>query len=239
MAERGNDGWVLAVALFLPTVITYFYFVHFGDNATVTQQAAYVIGKIAQFSLPVLWLHRLPATTRAGRRTVDWWLGVGFGVVVVLMVWVTYFAALSSSPLAAQLTTSVQQKITGLNLATPARYLALGIAYSVVHSWLEEYYWRWFVYGQLRHQLGETPANLVSSVGFTLHHIVVLVTLIGWSSPWTYVFCVGVALGGSFWAWLYERSRCLGPIWCSHLLVDAAIFGIGYVLVMPLWEAVP
>ena len=53
----------------------------------------------------------------------------------------------------------------------------------------------------------------------------------GFSSPATWLFSVCVAVGGAMWAWLYERTGSLLGPWLSHLLVDAAIFAIGYDLV--------
>jgi membrane protease YdiL (CAAX protease family) len=40
-----------------------------------------------------------------------------------------------------------------------------------------------------------------------------------------------VALGGGFWAWLYERTGSIFGPWLSHLLIDAGIFWIGYDLI--------
>ena len=34
--------------------------------------------------------------------------------------------------------------------ADTGKYVALAVFYALVHSLLEEYYWRWFVFGQLR-----------------------------------------------------------------------------------------
>lgn len=41
---------------------------------------------------------------------------------------------------------------------------------------------------------------------------------------------LAVAVGGAFWAWLYHRSGSLLGPWISHMLVDAAIFGVSYQL---------
>ena len=40
-----------------------------------------------------------------------------------------------------------------------------------------------------------------------------------------------VAIGGAFWAWLYNRTNSLLAPWVSHALIDAGIFWIGYDLV--------
>ena len=44
-------------------------------------------------------------------------------------------------------------------------------------------------------------------------------------------FSASVAIGGAVWAWLYDRSGSLLGPWLSHILIDAAIFIIGYDLI--------
>jgi len=65
--------------------------------------------------------------------------------------------------------------------------------------------------------------------------VILLATYFGWLSPWTYLLSLGVAVGGIFWAWLYHRSGSLYGPWLSHLLIDAAIFVVGYDLVSDLF----
>ena len=45
----------------------------------------------------------------------------------------------------------------------------------------------------------------------------------GWRS-----FPFASAWGAQIWAWLYETTGALYASWISHLLIDAAIFAIGY-----------
>ena len=37
-----------------------------------------------------------------------------------------------------------------------------------------------------------------------------------------------VAVGGAFWAWLFQRTGSLVAVWWSHVLIDAALMAIGY-----------
>jgi membrane protease YdiL (CAAX protease family) len=113
------------------------------------------------------------------------------------------------------------------------KFALLGLGYSVVHSLLEEYYWRWFVFAQLRHRTSLLTAVLVSSLGFMAHHVIVLATYFGWDSPISYLASIGVAVGGAVWALLYERTGSLYGGWLSHCLVDAAIFLIGFEMLRP------
>jgi len=126
---------------------------------------------------------------------------------------------------------TVRQKVSGMNLDTPLRFAALGVFYSLIHSYLEEYYWRWFVFVRLRDYLPDGQAMLVSSLGFMAHHVILLATFFGWDSPLTWLFSAGVAIGGYVWAWLYRHTGNLLYPWISHLIVDAAIFTLGYFLV--------
>ena len=128
-----------------------------------------------------------------------------------------------SSPAAA-----IRSKIRGLGVDRLWKFIALGAFYAVFHSLLEEYYWRWFVFQRLRRLWPLTSAIGLSSIAFMAHHVILMAVFFGWSSPWTYFFSLSVAVGGAVWAWLYARSGSIYGPWLSHLLVDAAIFLIGY-----------
>jgi membrane protease YdiL (CAAX protease family) len=126
----------------------------------------------------------------------------------------------------------IRGKIEEFNCATPIRYVGLAAFLAVGHSLLEEYYWRWFVFGRLRRLLSLPSAATLSGLAFMAHHVIVL----GQFFPndfWTAAvpFSICIAGGGAFWAWLYNRSGSIYSPWLSHLLVDVAIMAIGYDLV--------
>ena len=62
-------------------------------------------------------------------------------------------------------------------------------------------------------------------------HVIHLVKFFGWDSPAVWLFAPAVAVGGAVWAWIYHRSKTLYGPWISHLLVDIAIYAIGYDLI--------
>ena len=109
--------------------------------------------------------------------------------------------------------------------------LAFALFLSIPHSLLEEYYWRWFVFGQLRRTAPFGVALAVSSLAFMSHHVIVIHQMLqqGWGV--TLFFSLCVAAGGAAWAWLYERSRSLYGPWISHLLVDCGIMYLGFDLI--------
>jgi membrane protease YdiL (CAAX protease family) len=155
-------------------------------------------------------------------------LGLGFGLLVLAAMVGLYEALWKTGELFAGAGQEIRGKIVDLGIDRLWIYAAVGVFYAVCHSGLEEYYWRWFVFGQLRYRLRPASALAVSSVAFMAHHVILLATYFGWSSPWTYAFSLAVAVGGAVWAWLYQRSGSLAGPWLSHLVVDAAIFLVGY-----------
>ncbi len=211
-----------------PAALTWVYFFAFDGHPAGAQQAAYGIGKTIQFAFPAIWVllverRRLkwPATATRGVP-----FGVAFGAAIAGLMLIAYFAWLGPSGFFMQTATSVKGKLNGIGITTPAEMIILGVFYSLVHSLAEEYYWRWFVFGELRRGLSSTWAIVVSSLAFMAHHVIVLWYYLPF--PWWLLVSLSVAVGGGVWAWLYERSGSLLGPWLSHLLIDAAIFAIGY-----------
>jgi membrane protease YdiL (CAAX protease family) len=225
--------WGLALALLLPSVLTWCYFVALAESPRATQQAVYALGKIVQFGFPlafVVLVAREPVQFRW-----RWRSGLHEGVLsgIVIMAFIIGLwsvLARTGATLVVDLVPNVSAKIASLGVATPLRYASLTLFYSVVHTFLEEYYWRWFVFARLRRRTSLNLSIALSSVGFMAHHIIVMGVYAGRSSPYTYIFSVAVAIGGAYWAWLYERSKTLVAPWVSHFFVDVAIFGVGYTL---------
>jgi membrane protease YdiL (CAAX protease family) len=230
-----NDRFALGFALVFPTLVTWVYFVSLAGASTGVQQASYSVGKVIQFAFPLVWVVivqrqrlRLEKPRAAGLAT-----GAGFGMLVVIAMMVLYHAYLKPAGYFTAAAAVVNEKVGRFGVDSFAKYAALGVFYSACHSFFEEYYWRWFVFAQLRRLASRRAAITVSSLGFMAHHVVLLGTIFGWASPATYLFSVSVAVGGAVWAWLYDRTSSIYGPWLSHLLVDAGIFLIGYDLLKP------
>lgn len=162
-------------------------------------------------------------------RFVAW--GVAFGLVVFVAMLLAYHAWFKPGGFLGAAADEIAAKVGRFGIQGLGPFIVLGCFYSVVHSFLEEYYWRWFVFGQLRQFIPWKAAIAVSSLAFMGHHVLVLAIYFGWGSVWTWLFSMAVAVGGAFWAWLYHQSDSLWGPWISHLLVDAAIFTVGYDLI--------
>ena len=220
----------VACAMVFPSVLTWTYFEMLAHRPPIVQQSVYVVGKTLQFGFPLLW-----ALCVAGEK-IQWpWPsrrgltpGIAFGLLVCLAMAALYFGAFKPFGLLVQPGREVRAKILQLGLQQLWKYAAVGVFYALCHSLLEEYYWRWFVFGRMRAFLPLPAAIAVSSAGFTAHHLILLARYFGWQSPWTYLLCLGIAAGGAVWAAMYQRSGSLYGPWASHGLVDAAIFALGF-----------
>lgn len=232
------SGLVFAIAF--PTILTWAYFVFAGRYSSGTQQSVYLIAKIVQFSFPAVWtLFVLREPLRTARPTASGiLLGIVFGISVVATGMAVFDFVLRDTAMFTEAAMLIRRKIEAFGINSAWNYAVLAGFYSLVHSLLEEYYWRWFVFRQLRQLLTEWPAIMLSAVAFTLHHIVVLSIFFN-GAPWLIaLLSAGVFVGGAFWAWLYERSHSIFDTWLSHLLIDAGIFFIGYELVRHTFAAV-
>jgi membrane protease YdiL (CAAX protease family) len=158
-----------------------------------------------------------------------------FALVVAAVMLGGYFGGLRGSSFLKNTPARLQQKLHEVSMDTPGRYALLALFLVAAHSLLEEYYWRWFVFGGLRQFLSLVPAMALSSLAFMAHHVVVLYVYLP-GKLWSAVlpFALAIAVGGAVWAWLYDRGGSLVAPWLSHLLIDAAIFVIGWDLLWPI-----
>ncbi|MEM8944189.1 MAG: type II CAAX endopeptidase family protein [Planctomycetota bacterium] len=235
--HRQRDVYAVLFALVLPTFVTLAYFVWSDGMHAGLRQGIYAVAKVVQFLLPIVWVvfvqRQRPRFGFKSRNGLV--LGIGFGVAVLVAALGLYHGWLSKSEVFVDGTAAIREKIASLGVGSVWRFAAMGVFYSLVHSLLEEYYWRWFVFDQLKRLISVGGAIAVSSLGFMAHHVLVVGEFFGYGSPLTWLLSAAVAIGGWFWAWLYHRSGSLIGPWLGHLLVDAAIFVIGYEIAKPLF----
>lgn len=229
------EPWILFVTALLPTLVTLAYFVVLAGGPAILQKGVFGFGKIVQFLIPVVWVGlvcRQPWKLRSFT-TRGLGEGVGFGLLVFAAMMLLYFVFLQYGPLGPQsrAVEGIRDRIGAFGIENPVLYVLFGLFYFAVHSGLEEYYWRWFVFGQLNRRLGFVAALLLSSLGFMAHHVVILGTYFGFAHWMTWFGSFAVSVGGAYWCWSYRRFDTIWAAWISHGLVDAAIFSIGFHIV--------
>jgi membrane protease YdiL (CAAX protease family) len=229
----------IATAILLPTLVTWVYFHLLADSDEKLQQSAYSIGKAIQFGFPLVWVllflrqpirEAMPPaddSVQPWSRATSIQFGIAFGLAVTAMMVAIYWLVFPQSVLE-NLQIEVESRVNGLGFASSWKYICLGLFYAFFHSFMEEYYFRWFVFGQLRHVTKLVPAMIISGLAFMAHHVIVLDHFFHEFLGLTMFLSLSIATGGIIWAWQYEKSRSLVGPWISHLIVDAGIFAIGY-----------
>lgn len=229
--SRAAHFGALAFAMLLPTAATLLYFVVLSGSPWM--KGVYTGSKVVQFAFPLAWIvfvqHRRVRIKRPDWRSIR--RGLLVGALIVAAGLGAYFGYLKHSPYLSRAPELIGRKVADMGLTSPLRYLAFAVFLSIPHSLLEEYYWRWFVFGQLRRTAPVGMALALSSLGFMSHHVIVIHQMLqqGWGV--TLFFSLCVAAGGAAWAWIYEHTRSLYGPWISHLLVDCGIMYLGYDLI--------
>ena len=228
---RGLHVAALAFVMLLPTAATFVYFVLLSGSPAM--KVIYFASKIVQFAFPLIWVLAVQR-----RRVRPAWPdvessvpGLAFGVLAVTAGLLAYFCYFKMSPPLERAPELIGGKVRDMGLTTPTVYFAFAAFLSLPHSLLEEYYWRWFVFGQLQRVTAVPAAIVLSSLAFMAHHVIVIHQFLHGSWTMTLFLSLCVALGGGVWAWLYHRYRSLYGPWLSHLLVDCGIMYIGYDLI--------
>jgi membrane protease YdiL (CAAX protease family) len=147
--------------------------------------------------------------------------GVAMGAAMVAGYW------LFASPLISR--SDLRAVVESIDLDSPAAFFAGAIYWVLVNSLVEEYVYRWFVLRQCRALMPGAAAVLAAAAVFTAHHVVALSVYL--DAGLTALGSIGVFAGGALWSWLYLRYRSVWPCWISHVLVDIAVFAIGWRIV--------
>jgi membrane protease YdiL (CAAX protease family) len=232
-----SDVAAVVFALTFPTLLTLVYFILLAESAAWMQLAAKAIGIVVQVGFPLYWVVRvqkmrlsLPPVKRT-----DLVIGGLLGLAIVAAMFAAYHLWLKSSNSFDAAAAEIREKVKGFGIDSTVKFAALGLFYAALHSLLEEYYWRWFAFAQLRRVIQPVPAIAISAIGFMAHHVIVLSVFFGWGTFLSLFLSLGVAVGGVLWAWLYDHTRSLYGPWLSHALVDAGIFLVGYEIVRSSW----
>lgn len=222
--------WLLVLpAMCLPFFSSLFYFVLFSDHLF----ARYLYGGTKLFTL--LWplaalllilkepFPRISLKNRKHYQAIP--SGVLIGVLVVaLMASLFFFTPLGEMVL--QSSARINERAEDLGFLE--YYWSFAIFLSVIHSFIEEYYWRWFVFGSLAKVISSPMAHIFAGMSFAAHHVVIASQF--FPLFWAIVFGALIGLGGIIWSFLYQKQETLAGAWVSHMLVDFGIMGIGYSL---------
>ena len=175
------DRAALLFAITFPSVLTWVYFVLLAESAAGLQLAAKSSGMVIQIGFPLFWFVCMQKQRLSWSRPKRDGLLIGglLGLAIVAAMFGAYHLWLKPSGAFDSAAPAVIEKIKGMGIDSTAKFAALSVFYAVLHSLLEEYYWRWFVFAQLRRVTALGPAIAISALGFMAHHVIVLSVFFG------------------------------------------------------------
>lgn len=111
---------------------------------------------------------------------------------------------------------------------TGDNFLFVAIYISFINSLLEEFFFRGFVFVNLKKHSKRAVAYAVSSVCFSLYHVAMM---IGWFNIGLFVLVVvALAIGGAVFNLLNEKYESIYTSWFVHMFANFAINTIGFIL---------
>ena len=111
---------------------------------------------------------------------------------------------------------------------TKENFLYVSLYISFANSFLEEFFFRGFVFTNLKRLSGRGLAYLFSAAAFSLYHVAMM---IGWFSPALFLMVMaGLLAGGMIFNWLNEKLDTIYCSWLTHMFANFAINTIGFML---------
>ena len=103
--------------------------------------------------------------------------------------------------------------------------MLVGIYITLGNSFLEEFFFRGFIFLNLYNQGYKKIAYIYSSLLFGVYHIAIFKT---WFSPLlTVLALLGLVIAGIVFNWIDTKSENFINSWIVHILADSAIIIIG------------
>jgi membrane protease YdiL (CAAX protease family) len=224
MARQRRALIALLVLVPAPSIGVFFAMVFEPTRGTALGQSIYAGSKLWILALPIIWLKLVDKAqlSLSPPRHGGLMTGAALGILIAAAIFMTYWLVGARWIDAAQ----VREAADRNGIGTPVNYFGLILYLALVNSLLEEYVWRWFVFRKCEIVMGSAAAVIASALFFTLHHVIALRAQTNWTI--TLLASLGIFIGGCAWSWCYRRYRSIWPGYVSHLIVDAAVFTIGW-----------
>lgn len=107
-------------------------------------------------------------------------------------------------------------------------FVLVALYISFVNSLLEEFFFRGFVFMNLKKLASRKIAYLVSSFAFAVYHVAMM---IGWFSIWLFLLLLAALIvAGIIFDWLNEKQENIYTSWFVHMFANFSINTVGFIL---------
>lgn len=144
----------------------------------------------------------------------------GFGIVLTLIYAIAYYVFRGFLNF-----NIISTELNNLASINTTNIIFLGIYIIVLNSVFEEYFWRGFVFNELRTLIKPWVAYTFTGIAFSLHHVMFY---LGWFNIGLFVLVtvglIGFAIIMNFF---FEKYKDLLSCWLIHIFVDCVQIFIG------------
>lgn len=164
------------------------------------------------------WMQTAQAFGLTGRRKNSYFgiaSGLFFGLAIVLAGYFSHTLLFDQADIENLLN---RWGFSG-NLITGLILVLIGI-----NPFLEEIYWRGYVYCKLKGRWGSRLAILLTSLFYSLYHLLSVIPLFNW--PYNLIVMLPVFMAGIIWGYMRLVSGSLVGSILSHILADCGIIGV-------------
>ena len=111
---------------------------------------------------------------------------------------------------------------------TKGNFLYVSLYISFVNSLLEEFFFRGFLFRNIKTQTKPAVAYGFSAILFAAYHIAMMIGWFGFGLNALMLF--GLTVGGLIFNWLNEKLGCIYGSWLTHMFANFAINTVGFIL---------
>lgn len=200
---------------------------YFVEQVLVVNYMVKTIAKILLFTLIpyyyIRFIKRLSFKDFISFKTVDKHhlkLGLFFGLGSFIIIFITYYLLQNIIDFG-----SIVDELQHKSKITPTNFTVVGLYITFGNSFLEEFFFRGFIFLNLYQLRLKKTAYVYSSLLFAFYHIAIFKT---WFNIWLIgLALIGLIVIGFIFNWLNTKSKNFLNSWIVHILADSAIILIG------------
>lgn len=150
-------------------------------------------------------------------------MGIILGVISFSIILVTYFILKNVIDLEL-----IAQDLQNKSKITSANFIFVALYITFVNSFLEEFFFRGFIFLNLYELKFKKTAYIYSSLIFALYHIAIFKS---WFNIWLILLALtGLMSVGFIFNFINTKSKNFINSWIVHILADMAIMIIGFIM---------
>lgn len=157
------------------------------------------------------------------KRRKDLIYSIILGIGVYLVILIAYFSLKSFI----NLDNIIELLDKNVNV-NKDNFLWISIYISFINSLLEEFFFRGFMFLNLRKTSGRKLAYIVSASFFSVYHVAIMGS---WFSPIIFIVAMlGLFIGGIIFNYLNEKSENIYNSWIVHMMANFSINTVGFIM---------